>query len=149
MIILYTTERDYPWGTLRSTHGSKTKVVLEEKRQEHALEIGEQLIEGLRELMENHELIGDVRGSGLFLGVELVRNRKTREPATEETDAVVNQMRAAGILLGTDGPFHNVIKIRPPMPFNSDNALQLIDTLRRVLTNLPIKLNPNRTSSQV
>jgi len=80
----------------------------------------------LRDLQQGHEIIGDVRGSGLFLGVELVRGHG---PASEEAARVVNQMRERGILLGTDGPHHNVIKIRPPMPFDEADADLLLTTL--------------------
>jgi 4-aminobutyrate aminotransferase-like enzyme len=88
--------------------------------------------------MHHHEIIGDVRGSGMFLGVELTRSRFGREPATAEADMVVNQMREQGILLGTDGPFHNVIKIRPPMPFSADDAARLIATLDGILAALEV-----------
>jgi 4-aminobutyrate aminotransferase-like enzyme len=108
-------------------------VVLEEKLQRHALLVGERMNHGLRGLMDHHEIIGDVRGSGMFLGVELVRSRHTREPASPEAEMVVNQMREQGILLGTDGPFHNVIKIRPPMPFSSDDADLLVASLDGIL----------------
>jgi 4-aminobutyrate aminotransferase-like enzyme len=108
-------------------------VVLEDNLQEHALRVGERMIEGLHGLKDNHEIIGDIRGSGMFLGVELVRSRYGREPATAEAEMVVNRMREEGILLGTDGPFHNVIKIRPPMPFSLDDADRLIATLDGVL----------------
>ncbi|PWT95217.1 MAG: aspartate aminotransferase family protein [Blastocatellia bacterium] len=109
-------------------------VVQEEKLQGHALDTGEQLIGDLHGLMNRHEIIGDVRGSGLFIGVELVTDRRTREPATSFADAVVNRMRDEHILFGTDGPFHNVLKIRPPMPFDSNNAERLVTTLDRVLS---------------
>jgi 4-aminobutyrate aminotransferase-like enzyme len=108
-------------------------VVLEEKLQRHALLVGERMNHGLRGLMDHHEIIGDVRGSGMFLGVELVRSRHTREPASPEAEMVVNQMREQGILLGTDGPFDNVIKIRPPMPFSSDDADLLVASLDGIL----------------
>jgi len=108
-------------------------VVNEEQLQAHALKVGERLLDGLGGLMDRYSLIGDVRGSGLFLGVELVRDRQTLEPATEEASLVVNRMRDEGILLGTDGPFHNVIKIRPPMPFSVDDADLLIATFDGIL----------------
>ena len=106
------------------------EVVQEEKLQSHALQVGERLLYGLRELQQRHEIIADVRGSGLFLGVELIRNN---QPATGEAKRVVNRMREEGILLGVDGPFHNVIKIRPPMPFSSNDAEQLTATLHMLL----------------
>ncbi len=111
-------------------------VVLQEQLQEHARLVGEHLLGRLRELADRHTLIGDVRGSGLFIGVELVRNRQTLEPAAEEAACVVNRMREEAILLGTDGPHANVLKIRPPMPFDIADAEQLAATLARVLREL-------------
>jgi 4-aminobutyrate aminotransferase-like enzyme len=108
-------------------------LVLEENLRAHALVVGEQMVQGLRALMETHEILGDVRGSGLFLGVELVRSRGMLEPATAEAELLVNRMRDHCILLGADGPFHNVIKIRPPLPFSADDADRLIATLDKIL----------------
>ena len=106
------------------------EVVQEENLQAHALAIGERLLTGMRELQQRHEIIGDVRGSGFFLGVELVRNG---EPATFEAARIVNQLRERGILLGTDGPAHNVLKIRPPMPFSDIDADLLLTTFEETL----------------
>jgi acetylornithine/succinyldiaminopimelate/putrescine aminotransferase len=75
-------------------------------------------------------------GSGLFIGVELVRDQATLEPAAAEADHVANRMREEGILLGTDGSLHNVLKIRPPMPFNDADGDRLLETLDRVLGEL-------------
>ena len=107
------------------------EIVHEEKLQAHALEVGERLLGGLRELQQRHESIADVRGSGLFVGVELVRDNK---PATVEAARVVNQMRERGILFGTDGPHHNVLKIRPPMPFADSDADLFLTTLNETLS---------------
>jgi len=101
-------------------------VVREEKLQSHALRIGEHLLAGLNELNRRHEVIRAIRGSGFFLGVELAH----------EAGGIVNQMRERGILMGTEGPLHNVLKIRPPMPFSEANADQLLETLRSVLKQL-------------
>ncbi len=109
-------------------------VMRDERLRKHAHRVGERLLAGLRPFVDRHPLVGDVRGSGLFLGMELVRDRATLEPATAEASRVVNQMREDGILLGTDGPYHNVIKIRPPMPFDEANADQLVDALDRILS---------------
>lgn len=106
------------------------KVVQEENLQDHALTVGEQLLNGLRELQRHYEIIGDVRGSGLFLGVELTIDG---QPATQEAKRIVNTMRNNGILIGTDGPFNNVLKIRPPMPFSTADATTFLDVLQRVL----------------
>jgi len=99
------------------------EVVQQDELQAHALRIGNHLLAGLHELNPRHEVIRDIRGSGFFLGVEL----------THEASAVVNQMRERGILMGTEGPLHNVIKIRPPMPFSEADADRLCRTLDEVL----------------
>lgn len=112
------------------------EVVLDERLQAHAASTGEQLLNELRKLMKHHSCIGEVRGTGFFIGVELVENRETLEPATELADRVVNEMRERAILLGTDGPFHNVIKIRPPMPFSAGDATELVLNLDQVLHDL-------------
>lgn len=106
------------------------KIVQEENLQAHALKIGERLLKGLRELQQRYEIITDVRGSGFFLGVELVRDDT---PAREEAARIVNQLRERGILLGTDGPHHNVLKIRPPMPFSAADADLLLTTFAETL----------------
>jgi 4-aminobutyrate aminotransferase-like enzyme len=108
-------------------------VLRDEQLQEHALRVGERLLSGLRPFVDRCPIVGDVRGSGLFLGVELIRNRETLEPAAAEATAVINRMREDGILLGTDGPYHNVIKIRPPMPFSLSDADRLVETLDAIL----------------
>jgi len=104
-------------------------VIRDEDLQGHALEIGGRLRDGLRSLMDKHEIIGDVRGAGLFIGVELVRDRGTLEPAGEEAEILINRMMARGMLLSTDGPFHNVIKIKPPMVLTADD----VDMVVRIL----------------
>jgi 4-aminobutyrate aminotransferase-like enzyme len=112
-------------------------VMRDERLQSHALNVGERLLAALRPLRDRHALVGDVRGSGLFLGVELVRDRESLEPAAAEASYVANRMRELGILLGTDGPHHNVVKIRPPMPFAETDADLLVEALDRVLLELP------------
>jgi 4-aminobutyrate aminotransferase-like enzyme len=111
-------------------------VMRDERLQEHALTVGERLLGGLKSLMSRHVVVGDVRGSGLFVGVELVKDRASLEPAAAEAGYVVERMRELGILLGTDGPLHNVVKIRPPMPFSIEDANLLVTTLDRVLDEL-------------
>jgi 4-aminobutyrate aminotransferase-like enzyme len=98
------------------------RVLTEERLQENARMVGDYWLDKLRGLRTRHEIIGDVRGAGLFLGVELVRNRGTLEPAADEASYVVNRLRERGILTGTDGPHHNVIKLRPPLIFTKDDA---------------------------
>lgn len=112
-------------------------VIEQEGLQQHALETGAHLLRGLRELQKRHELIGDVRGSGLFLGVELVRDRTTLESAGTEADQVIQQLRARNILVSTDGPFGNVLKLKPPMVFTRADADELVTRLDEVLADLP------------
>jgi 4-aminobutyrate aminotransferase-like enzyme/Ser/Thr protein kinase RdoA (MazF antagonist) len=121
-------------------------VVEEESLQGHARQVGETLGAGLRELKARHELIGDVRGSGLFWGVELVTNGVDLDPAAAQAGYVMNRLRDEGILIGTDGPQHNVLKIRPPMPFTSADATRLVEMLDRTLGELESSHVARRTS---
>src|SRR5712672_474320 len=108
-------------------------VVRDEALQDRALRVGKYWMMELKKLQECNRLIGDVRGSGLFLGIDLVRDRETREPATEAADCVVNRLRECGILAGTDGPYHNVIKLRPPLIFSEADADLFVTTLEAIL----------------
>ena len=108
-------------------------VIEEEKLQANAHVLGERLLNGLGELQAEHPIIGDVRGRGLFLGFELVRDRDTLEPAAEEATYLVNRMKDGGVLNSTDGPLDNVIKLKPPLVFTNANADQFLDRLRDVL----------------
>jgi 4-aminobutyrate aminotransferase-like enzyme len=112
------------------------EIVLEDKLQDHALQVGSYMLQQLKQLQPRYSLIGDVRGSGFFIGVELVRDHQTLEPATEEASYVVNRMRELGVLIGTDGPFNNVLKIRPPMPFSKTDADLLVTNLDIVFAEL-------------
>jgi 4-aminobutyrate aminotransferase-like enzyme len=78
-------------------------------------------------------MVADTRGAGLFLGLELVSDLSTLEPAPEQAAFISNRLRDHGILLGTDGPYHNVVKIRPPMPFNQSDAEFLLEKLELIL----------------
>ena len=111
-------------------------VIEQEDLQGHALELGSHFLDGLRALKVRHERIGDVRGTGLFLGLELVRDRVTLEPAAPEASELVERMKARGVLLSTDGPLHNVIKIKPPMVLDRqdvDMVLRMLDDELRIL----------------
>src|SRR5208282_5237478 len=103
------------------------EVLEEEGLQENARVVGDYLWNALRGLED--EIIGDVRGSGLFLGIELVRDRSTLEPASTEAARVVNLLRERGILAGTDGPHHTVIKLRPPLCFTKEDADRFVGVL--------------------
>jgi 4-aminobutyrate aminotransferase-like enzyme/Ser/Thr protein kinase RdoA (MazF antagonist) len=112
-------------------------VLEEEHLQENALRVGNYLIARLKSMQEKHALVGDVRGSGLFLGLDLVIDRGTRAPAPQQASYVVNRLRDRGILAGTDGPHHNVIKLRPPLIFSQADADLFVTTLDAVLAEDP------------
>jgi 4-aminobutyrate aminotransferase-like enzyme len=102
------------------------QAVLDVVEREHLLSnvrrSGEHLINGLRELAARHALIGDVRGKGLFIAVELVRDRKTKEPARSAAAAVVEHLREHGVLTALIGRDRNALKFRPPLVFEKEHA---------------------------
>jgi len=105
--------------------------------QQNALNVGAKWLEELRGLQFKYPLIGDVRGMGLFLGIDLVTDRDERTPATAQAHYVVNRLRDLGILAGTDGPHHNVIKLRPPLIFSAADAAFFTATLSSILAEAP------------
>jgi 4-aminobutyrate aminotransferase-like enzyme len=107
-------------------------VIEEEELQKNAHQVGSYLIDQLYILKKKHQIIGDVRGLGLFIGVELVLNREILTPATEQASYVANRMKDLGILISTDGPFNNVLKIKPPLVFTRENAEFFVKTLDQV-----------------
>jgi len=111
-------------------------VLRDENLQENARTVGQQVLSGLRELQKKFPLIGDVRGMGLFLGAELVRDRTTLEPAAAEAGYIANRLRDRGILISTDGPQHNVLKIRPPLCFASTDADRLLAEIGVVMAEM-------------
>jgi len=112
-------------------------VLRDEQLQQNALQVGSRWLQKLRALQAEHSLIGDVRGSGLFLGLDLITNRETRAPATAQANYVVNRLRDHGILAGTDGPHHNVLKLRPPLIFTDFDAGLFTSTLSSILAEAP------------
>lgn len=112
------------------------RIVEEEGLQENARRVGDALLDGLRALQSRHARIGDVRGLGLFIGVELVEDRDARTPATAAARYAVNRLREERILIGTEGPADNVLKIRPPLTAGVADMALLVDTLDRVLGEL-------------
>ncbi len=91
---------------------------------------------GLDTLKGHFDIVGDVRGAGLFLGIELVADRGSLEPADREASYLVERMRERGILLSTDGPYRNVIKFKPPMVFEEVDARRLLSELEEVLAEI-------------
>jgi 4-aminobutyrate aminotransferase-like enzyme len=115
--------------------GNAVLDVLEiEQLPQRAETVGARIVAGARELAQRHELIGDVRGLGMYIGIELVRDRQSLEPAAAEASYVIEQCKRRGVLVSTDGPLHNVLKIKPPIVWGEAEADRLIDTLDRVLS---------------
>jgi len=108
-------------------------VIDDESLVENASTVGDYVLNGFKQLQERHETIGDVRGSGLFFGVDLVSDRAAKTPAPDKVRVVVNRMRHKGILMSKIGEHDNVLKLRPPLCFSRENADQLIETLDEVL----------------
>jgi 4-aminobutyrate aminotransferase-like enzyme/Ser/Thr protein kinase RdoA (MazF antagonist) len=108
-------------------------VLREEKLQRNALQVGDHLKAGLEELKSRHRLVGDVRGLGLFLGIEFVLDGKSLAPATAEASYIAERMRDKKILVTTDGPYRNVIKIKPPLVFSKTDADLLVEALDHIL----------------
>jgi alanine-glyoxylate transaminase/(R)-3-amino-2-methylpropionate-pyruvate transaminase len=116
------------------TQGLATLEVIEsEGIQENALVVGKHLKDRLLDLQERQPLIGEVRGMGLMLGVELVRDRQSKEPATTETADLLELCKERGLLIGKGGLHGNTLRIKPPMCLSRDDADFLVDCLEDVL----------------
>jgi 4-aminobutyrate aminotransferase-like enzyme len=102
----------------------------------NAQDVGDYLRNGIRAMIPRHALIGDVRGRGLMVGVELVLDRSSKEPASTEASRLLDLMRDEGVLIGCSGPLKNVLKIRPPLVFKRNHADILLGALDRSLAKL-------------
>jgi len=114
-------------------------VIADEQLQAHALATGAYFQQQLKQLQQTHPLIGDVRGLGLFIGVELVEDRQSKAPATEKTSWLVEFFKDHHILLSTEGAFYNILKIKPPLAFNRDNVDEFIRVLDLGLSELSLQ----------
>ena len=112
------------------------EIIEREKLQENALKIGTQLLAGLNLLKEKHNLIGDVRGKGLMLGVELVKDRTTKEPAKAEAAQVMENAKDMGLLLGKGGLHGQAVRFSPPMCVTKADADFLLEVLDQALSSL-------------
>jgi alanine-glyoxylate transaminase/(R)-3-amino-2-methylpropionate-pyruvate transaminase len=112
------------------------QVIEKEGLQKNSLEIGNYLIAGFNKLAEKHNIIGDVRGSGLMLGVEMVKDRTTKEPASAECAQVFERCKELGLIIGKGGLYGNVLRIKPPMCITLPDADFLLETLDQALTEL-------------
>lgn len=109
------------------------KEIEEKQLQANALTVGNRILDGLRTLQTRYLVIGDVRGLGLYIGAELVKDRITQEPFAAAASHVANRLKDFGVLISTDGPHHNVLKIKPPLIVTLDDADQLLTALDRAL----------------
>src|SRR5213596_1856314 len=105
------------------------EVIEHEKLQENSLKIGNQILSGLNRLKEKYELIGDVRGKGLLLGIELVTDRQSKDPAKEECAQILENCKEMGLLLGKGGLWGQTIRFSPPMCINQQDAVFLLAVL--------------------
>ncbi|XP_035565565.1 ethanolamine-phosphate phospho-lyase isoform X5 [Canis lupus baileyi] len=109
-------------------------VIENEDLQGNATRVGDYLTELLNKQKAKHTLIGDIRGIGLFIGIDLVKDRQERTPATDEAQHVIYKMKEKRVLLSADGPHRNVLKIKPPMCFTEEDAKFMVDQLDEILT---------------
>jgi alanine-glyoxylate transaminase/(R)-3-amino-2-methylpropionate-pyruvate transaminase len=111
-------------------------VITEEKLSENALNMGQRIVDGIEQMMTRHDLIGDVRGRGLLLGMELVKDRRTKEHAVEETARLMDLCKDRGVLLGKGGLNGNVIRIAPPLTINAEQVDHLLEVIDQGLAEL-------------
>ena len=112
------------------------EVIERENLQQNSLKLGQRILDGLAKLKERHNIVGDVRGKGLMLGIELVKDRATKEPAKAECAQVVETAREMGLLLGKGGLWGQTIRFAPPMCINEADADFVVDVLDRSLAAL-------------
>lgn len=113
------------------------QVIEEEKLEQNAEKIGNYLIEEFKKLRKTNKNIGDIRGMGLSLGIEIVKEQYTREPDTEKAKELVEKLKENGLLAGTDGPFDNVFKLKPPLCFTMDNAVEFMEIFSALISSEP------------
>jgi len=125
-------------GNPVSTAAAKAvmEVIENENLIENAKNVGDYLQSGLRKLAEKYPVLGDIRGCGFFIGIEMVKNRETLEPATDECAKAVNGLRQKRVLISSAGPHANVLKVRPPMCFSQENADLFLKTFEEVLAEI-------------
>ena len=116
------------------------RIIDDERLQQSALEVGNYWLSRLRALGERYPIIGQARGSGLFLGVELVRDRNSLAPANWEASYIVERLKGRGILVSTEGPHHNVLKLKPPLIFRQEHADLFMDLLCEVLEDTVLRV---------
>jgi 4-aminobutyrate aminotransferase-like enzyme len=112
----------------------------DERLPQNATVRGDELMNSLIEFKEKYSLVGDVRGKGLMIGIELIKD-KNKTPATEEARQIRRLCREAGVLIGTGGVFGNVLRLQPPLVLTADESQRVLDVLEKSLVTLsePVK----------
>lgn len=124
----------YAGNPVSMTQGLKVLEVIEKYNySENAYQMGNLLMEGFRKMMSQHKIIGDVRGMGLMIGVELVKNRETKEPAAAELLEIMEKCKDRGLLIGKGGMAGNTVRIKPPLCITKDDVEFILKTLDEVL----------------
>ncbi|XP_028668933.2 5-phosphohydroxy-L-lysine phospho-lyase [Erpetoichthys calabaricus] len=114
-------------------------VIENEQLQENATKVGDFFMKLMNDLKEKHPVIGDVRGCGLFIGVDLIKDKETRDPATKEAEEAVRRLKDDFIVMSTDGPGRNVLKLKPPMCFSMEDAQLVAEKLDQIFTDISNK----------
>ena len=122
-------------------------IIEDEQLQEHAAEIGTLLKEQLERMKMKYQFIGDVRGAGLFIGIDLVKSPLTKEPASDIAEYVVKRCREEKVIISTEGKFGNVLKFKPPMVFNRQNVNELLQVFDLIFTEVDQYLCSRSTSA--
>lgn len=122
-------------------------IIEKEQLQEHANQVGSLLKEQLERMKLKYKFIGDVRGTGLFLGVDLVKSPLTKEPANDIAEYVVKRCREEKVIISTEGKFGNVIKFKPPMTFSRQNVNELLQVFDAIFTEVDQFLCSRSTSA--
>ena len=112
------------------------EAILDEKLHEHADKMGLLLVKDLKEAQKELEMIGDVRGKGLMIGVELVKNRETKEPADKEASAVAEQVLKEGIIIGVGGIHKNVLRLQPPLVVDENDVKRVAEAVAKAIRSL-------------
>merc|ERR1712113_884988 len=107
-----------------------------EQLMDRAIDVGDYFLEALKKLAEKHEIIGDIRGRGMFIGIDLVKDRETREPNIKAAEHALTRFREERILMQSDRPFNNVLKIKPPLAFSRENVDTFITTLDSIIEDI-------------
>lgn len=124
-------------------------VIEKDDLKNHGIRVGNFMLKGLNNLKEKYSCIGDVRGAGMFLGVDMVADRKTKEPATQIAEYIVKRFKDEKILMSTEGKYGNVLKFKPPMTFTTENATQWFKVFEMILEEVHMDEIRSRSISEL